>query len=396
MRKQKKRSNSLLIWSKTLEFLANYGLFLAKAVTVVAVVFVIIVLVTSIGGRKKSDKGQIEVTKINEKFDQLRDSLREAMMDEEQVKEFDKSEKKRLKAEKLAKKKAAKEKKKETGKSSEVIVADVNVSETNAETVLDSQPTVINAKKRTFVLDFDGDIKASQVDNLREEITSVLSVATPNDEVLVRLESGGGMVHAYGLASSQLARVTKKSIPLTVCVDKVAASGGYMMACVADKIIAAPFAIVGSIGVVAQVPNVHRLLKKHDVDYDIYTAGEYKRTVTVFGENTEKGKEKFVEDLHDTHVLFKEFVSSHRPEVDVAKVANGDVWYGSRAIDVKLIDEVSTSDEYLMEKMSEGDIYSVKFTHKKSLTEKIGFAAQASADRLLLTWWERLHNSRWF
>ncbi|WP_049629786.1 protease SohB [Cellvibrio sp. pealriver] len=362
-----------------MEFLSEYGLFLAKTLTFVIAVFVIVSLAVSMGGRtKKSDKGHIEVAKLNEKFDHLRDSLRDAMLDDDEYKEFEKAEKKRLKEEKAQKKKAAKE------------MAKTKVEDTSSA---ESEPS---AKKRIFVLDFYGDIKASEVESLREEITTVLTLAKPTDEIVVKVESGGGMVHSYGLASSQLVRITNKKIPLTVCVDKVAASGGYMMACVADKIVAAPFAILGSIGVLAQLPNFHKLLKKNDIDYEMFTAGEYKRTVTMFGENTEKGRAKFVEELEDTHVLFKEFVSSHRPQVDVEKVATGEVWFGSRAKDVNLIDELQTSDEYLFAQAESADIYEVEFTYKKTLPEKLGFAAQAAVDRLLMTWWERLNISRWF
>lgn len=360
-----------------MEFLTNYGLFLAKTITFVVAILVVVVVAVSVGGRnKKSDKGHIEVTKLNEKFDHLRDSLRDAMLDDDEYKEYEKSEKKRLKEEKAQKKKAAK---------------DVAKSKVEADTAAEAP-----AKKRVFVLDFYGDIKASEVESLREEISTVLTLAKPTDEVVVKVESGGGMVHSYGLASSQLARITNKNIPLTVCVDKVAASGGYMMACVANKIVAAPFAILGSIGVVAQLPNFHKILKKNDIDYEMFTAGEYKRTVTMFGENTEKGRAKFVEELEDTHVLFKEFVSEHRPQVDVVAVATGEVWFGRRAIDVKLVDELQTSDEYLFAQAENADIYEVEFTHKKSLPEKLGFAAQAAVDRLLMTWWERLNVSRWF
>lgn len=362
-----------------MEFLTDYGLFLAKTITFVAAIVVVITLAMSMGGRnRKSDKGHIEVTKLNEKFDHLRDSLRDAMLDDDEYKEFEKAEKKRLKEEKAKKKKAAKE-----------------LSKTKTSDAAESHvgnPT----KKRVFVLDFHGDIKASEVESLREEISTVLTLAKPTDEVVVKVESGGGMVHSYGLASSQLARITNKNIPLTVCVDKVAASGGYMMACVANKIVAAPFAILGSIGVVAQLPNFHKVLKKNDIDYEMFTAGEYKRTVTMFGENTEKGRAKFVEELEDTHVLFKEFVSEHRPQVDVVKVATGEVWFGLRAKDVNLIDELQTSDEYLFAQAETADIYEVEFAHKKTLPEKLGFAAQAAVDRLLMTWWERLNISRWF
>ncbi len=359
-----------------MEFLTEYGLFLAKTITFVAAIFVIISLVVTVGGRnKKADKGHVEVTKLNEKFEHLRDSLRDAMLDDDEYKEFEKAEKKRLKEDKVQKKKAAKE---------------------MAKSKAENQDTQQPERKRIFVLDFHGDIKASEVENLREEITTVLTLAKPTDEIVVKVESGGGMVHSYGLASSQLARITHKNIPLTVCVDKVAASGGYMMACVANKIIAAPFAILGSIGVVAQLPNFHKLLKKNDIDYEMFTAGEYKRTVTMFGENTDKGRTKFVEELEDTHVLFKEFVSEHRPQVDIAQVATGEVWFGLRAKSVNLIDELQTSDEYLFSQVENADIYEVEFTFKKSLPEKLGLAAQGAVDRLLMTWWERLNMSRWF
>ncbi|HTF95644.1 MAG TPA: protease SohB [Cellvibrio sp.] len=358
-----------------MEFLTEYGLFLAKTITFVVAIFIIISLAVSVGGRnKKSDKGHIEVTKLNEKFEHLRDSLRGAMLDDDEYKEFEKAEKKRLKEDRAQKKKALKE-------------AEKHKSDNDV-----GQPE----RKRVFVLDFHGDIKASEVESLREEITTVLTLAKPTDEIVVKVESGGGMVHSYGLASSQLARITSKNIPLTVCVDKVAASGGYMMACVANKIVAAPFAILGSIGVVAQLPNFHKLLKKNDIDYEMFTAGEYKRTVTMFGENTDKGRTKFVEELEDTHVLFKEFVGEHRPQVDIASVATGEVWFGLRAKSVNLVDELQTSDEYLFAQAENADIYEVEFTFKKSLQEKLGFAAQGAVDRLLMSWWERLSISRWF
>jgi len=200
------------------------------------------------------------------------------------------------------------------------------------------------------------------------------------------------MVHAYGLASSQLDRLRKRDIPLTVCVDKVAASGGYMMACVADKILAAPFAIIGSIGVVAQMPNFNKLLKKHDVEYEVLTAGEHKRTLTLFGENTDKGRKKFIEDLEDTHALFKDFVAQRRPQVKIKKIATGEVWYGSRALDLALIDEVKTSDEYLMQRVTEADVFEISYKLKKKLHQRLGIAAEESADRLLLKWWYRFTN----
>ena len=251
-------------------------------------------------------------------------------------------------------------------------------------------------KKRIYVLNFDGDVKASAVESLREEITAILTIATPDDEVVLCLESPGGMVHTYGLAASQLIRITKKDIPLTVVVDAVAASGGYMMACIGSKILAAPFAIIGSIGVVAQLPNFHRLLKKNDIDFELFTAGEHKRTVTMFGENTEKGKAKFVEELEDTHELFKSFVSEHRPQVNVSEVATGEIWYGQRALENNLIDDIQTSDEYLMSKREECNIYQVSYETKKTFQEKLGFAAQHATSGVIDKLMERFGSNRQF
>ena len=233
------------------------------------------------------------------------------------------------------------------------------------------------------MLDFKGDISASETTALREEISAIINVAKVDDEVLLRLESPGGVVHGYGLAASQLARLKQKGIKLTVAVDKVAASGGYMMACVADKIVSAPFAIIGSIGVVAQIPNIHRLLKKHDVDVDVMTAGEFKRTVTVLGENTEKGKQKFQAELEETHQLFKQFVAQNRPHLDVDKVATGEHWFGQQALDLQLVDELATSDDVILEKMKDKSVISVKYKVKKPLLQKIGKQAEESIEGIL-------------
>lgn len=238
-----------------------------------------------------------------------------------------------------------------------------------------------NAKKRkdsekgkVYVLDFHGDIKASHVLQLREEINALLTNSTAGDEVVVRLESGGGLVHSYGLAAAQLARIKEAGLTLTVCVDKIAASGGYMMACVADTILAAPFAVVGSIGVVAQIPNFHDLLEKHDIDVDVFTAGKYKRTVTVFGKNDEEDKQKFQEELEQTHVLFKDFINTYRPQLDLEKVATGEHWYGSDALALNLVDKLQTSDSYLLEKIKDQQVYALHSRQKPTLAEKLGFA----------------------
>ena len=347
-----------------MEYLYEYGVFLAQAGTIVAAILIVVGSVFAMGQRQKSEgEGHIEIKHLNEKYDHIKETLEEVITDEDMLKVA-------AKAKKKADKKEAKEAKKKRKSSPDGISDDV--------------------KGRVYVLDFDGDVKASAADNLREEISAVLPQIRSGDEVLVKLESPGGMVHSYGLASSQLKRITDAGVPLTVVVDRVAASGGYMMACVADKIIAAPFAVLGSIGVIAQLPNFHRLLIKNDIDFELLTAGEYKRTLTVFGENTDTGREKFVEELEQTHVLFKEFVSANRPALDIEKIATGETWYGQRALEVGLIDELQTSDAYVQDKLKDNDVYEVKFVHKKNWQEKMGMAAEGAMEKTFLKIWQRV------
>ena len=240
--------------------------------------------------------------------------------------------------------------------------------------------------QKIFVLDFKGDIQASAADTIREEITLILATANAgHDRVVVRLESPGGMVHGYGLAAAQLVRLRDAGFNLIICVDKVAASGGYMMACIANEIISAPFAVVGSIGVVAQVPNFNRLLKQHNVDFEMYTAGQYKRTVTMFGENTPEGKAKFEEELQQTHALFKHFVERYRPSLNVEQVATGEHWYGEDARALNLVDKLQTSDEYLLGLLAQHDVYVINTRKRPTFGEKLGLQAAQMAESLLPT-----------
>jgi len=327
------------------EFFLNYGLFLAKTATIVAAIVTVVLFIFIMAGRKQAGKKELfEVKKINKKYDDMARVMNASMLQKSGLKKYLKEEKEKLKG-------IHKDKKEE------------------------------GQRKRIYVLNFHGDIRASAVSSLREEITAILMVAAKNDEVFVRLESGGGVVHGYGLAASQLMRLRDKNISLTVSVDKVAASGGYMMACVGNRIIAAPFSIIGSIGVIAQIPNFHKVLKKHDVDFDQFTAGEFKRTVTMFGENTDEAKAKFREEIEDIHVLFKDFIVQHRPDVDIVKVSTGESWPGTRALERKLIDELKTSDDYLLENSKHADIYEISYVSKKSLIEKIGFQFQRLVDK---------------
>ena len=239
-------------------------------------------------------------------------------------------------------------------------------------------------RQKVWVLDFHGDIKASQAEQFAQEVSAVIEIASADDEVIVRLESAGGLVHAYGLAAAQLDRLRQAGLSTTVCIDKVAASGGYMMACTANHIKAAPFAVIGSIGVVAQVPNIHRLLKRNDIDVELLTAGKYKRTLTVLGENTQEGREKFIDDLENTHRLFKNYVSQHRPEMDIDKLATGEIWYGSEALAQKLVDSVGTSEAYLVERIAEAQVYRVRLEPPKTISRKVGLAISAGVEHAMV------------
>lgn len=336
------------------EILLNYGIFLLELLTIFGIIAVVVMLILE--AKKQPEDGAISITNFSKKYQEQQTSLNHFFLSEEELKQQEKAEKEAEKAKAKAEKKRIKEGKEKPEE---------------------------EQKARLFVLDFNGDIHANAVNALRKEITALLSIAKPNDEVLLKLESPGGVVHGYGLAASQLQRLKAKNIPLTVAVDKVAASGGYMMACVADKIVSAPFAVIGSIGVVAQVPNIHRLLKKHDIDVDVMTAGEYKRTVTLVGENTEKGKQKFQQELEETHDLFKQFVTQHRPQLDIEKIATGEHWFGQQALALNLVDEIATSDDLLVKAVEDKEIIELKYKEKKNLTQRIGLQMEQSVENLL-------------
>ncbi len=337
-----------------MDFILDIAEFLLQAIILLAVFLVAFAGVMALSQRKRGagEDGTVEARSLNERFEMHEEAVRAVIEDPLESKARGKDQKKEKKAKRKAIKQALK-------------------AEDDGQAL----------RPRVFVLDFDGDMQASQVDQLREEVSAILPVVGEADKVLLRLESGGGVVHGYGLAASQLMRLKDAGITLTISVDKVAASGGYMMACVGDEIIAAPFAILGSIGVVAQLPNFHRLLKKNDIDFEMHTAGEYKRTLTVFGENTDKAREKFQADIDDIHVLFKEFVSSNRPVVAIDEVATGEFWFGQRALEKNLADRLCTSDSFLVEHLEGYDLIEIRYRVKRSWQEKLSLAAEMAVER---------------
>ena len=312
-----------------LEIFSEYGLFLLKVITILISFIVLISFVAA--SKKNSNQEGLDVENLNKKYKGLSDSLNKVVLQKDEWKAKQKDDKAIQKNHKKQKKR----------------------------------------KPKAFVLDFLGDIKASAVPSLREEVTAILDVAKKNDQIILRLDNHGGVVHEHGLAASQLARIRQKKINLVVVVDKVAASGGYLMACVANKIYAAPFAILGSIGVIAQLPNFNRLLDNYGVDFEQVTAGQYKRNVTMFGKNTDEDREKLKDQLEEIHSLFKSSVNEYRPELNLDKVATGEYWYGTRALELGLIDEIKTSDELLLEMSKKYEIFSVKLKIKQPLKKRI-------------------------
>ncbi|MGI9311713.1 MAG: protease SohB [bacterium] len=339
-----------------MQFFAEYGLFLAKAITIGLGLAAALVAVA--GGfaamsqrQRKAPAQHLEVVHLNKRFDEMERAVSGALLSPQQRKRRRDARAKDEKKKDKAKRKAAKRAKK-TGESDDANDGD-------------------SATKRIYVLDFAGDIRASAVASLRHEVSAILTMATARDEVVVRVESAGGAVHGYGLAASQLLRIRARDIRLTVCVDKIAASGGYMMACVADRLIAAPFAFLGSIGVIMQMPNMHRLLKRNAVDFELLHAGEHKRTLTVFGENTDKGRRKLQQELEEMHALFKQHVKAHRPQLDIERVATGEHWLGTRALELGLVDHLQTSDDYLMAARGDAQLLALRYSEKKKLAERL-------------------------
>jgi serine protease SohB len=327
-----------------IDFFAEYGLFLLKAVTIVAAIVVVIVAGAAVGRKAATHEG-LEVESLNKKYRTLAGALKRVILSKGAWKAAAKEEKARQKA-------AAK---------------------------------AAERRPRSFVIDFKGDLKASAVGSLREEISAILDVAGDDDQVIVRLENYGGVVHEHGLGASQLARVRERNIPLIVCVDKVAASGGYLMACVANRIVAAPFAILGSIGVIAQLPNFNRMMDGHGIDWEMITAGDYKRNVTMFGKNT---------DADRVHKLFKAAVAGYRPSLDLAKVATGEHWYGTRALELGLADQLKTSDELLAELADERDLYRVSYKVRKPFKQRLLANMDDVLEKVEAAGWRRRFESR--
>lgn len=366
-----------------MEWFAEYGLFLAKGVTSVILLALLLRLIAR--SRQEGEglqAGYLDVEALNDRYQAEADGLRTLVWDDAAWKAERKQRKVKAKADKAAAKAALK-----AGKADAAKAADG--SESSSE--------IPASRARVYVLQFSGDMAASAVTHLRQEISALLAVAVAGrDEVVLLLESPGGVVHGYGLAASQLARIRDAGLSLTICVDKVAASGGYMMACLANRLLAAPFAIIGSIGVVAQIPNFHRLLKKNDIDVELMTAGQYKRTLTLLGENTEAGRQKFQQDIDETHVLFKGFVQQWRPQVDIEVVATGEHWFASQALPLQLVDALQTSDDYLRQRARDADLFALHWRQRKTLGQKLGLVAEESAERMLTRWWQRATQERWY
>ncbi len=331
-----------------LDFLFQYGLFFAKLLTFIVGIIILCSVIASLIYKMKKEDASLSISNLNDRIREMRESLQQEILSKDEWKK------------QLKEKKAAKKIEKKIKKHDQTTSA------------------------RVFVIKFNGDIRASEVSGLRETISAIIEVALPKDEVLLVLESSGGFVHSYGLAASQLQRLRQHNIYLTVSIDKVAASGGYLMAAVADRIIAAPFAIIGSIGVIAQLPNFHELLTKHHIEYEQHTAGEYKRTLTLFGKNTDKARRKFQEELEETHLLFKQYIAHYRPEVNLEQVATGEHWHGAQALNYHLIDDLQTSDDYILEKTKNSTVFEMIYEEKQNFTQKLSNSIVSAVEKGIL------------
>lgn len=329
-----------------MELLIELSIFLAKAIVSVIAIVMTVAGISAVVSRSKPERGELSLKNVSERLEDMNHYLNSQVLDKKSFKRYQKQ----LKTSKKTNKK----------------------------------PTA-----NSYVIHFKGSLDANEVASLREEVSAVLAIAKPHDEIIVTIESGGGMVHGYGLAASQLARIRDANIPLTVCIDKVAASGGYMMACVANTIVAAPFAIVGSIGVIAQIPNFNKVLKKHDVEFEQHTAGTFKRTLTMFGENTDDARQKFKQELEQTHILFKQFVQRYRSQLEIETVSTGEHWFGQQALDLNLIDELKTSDDWIHHRALNRNVFEVKYKIKQSLADKINKNASFMINTLLQTLTQR-------
>lgn len=335
--------NLYISQDSSMEALLELGVFGAKALILFAafagVIAVIAAAIQSEGGSRDS----LEVRDLNARYRKLAAAIRGTVLSRKESKKFEKRQKK-------------------------------------LDKTREDEPQVL------YVLDFDGDVSASSVEGLREEVSGILQIAEEGDEVLIRIESAGGTVTGYGLAAAQLRRLRDAGIAVTAAVDTVAASGGYMMACTADTIVAAPFAIVGSIGVLAIVPNASRALDKVGVDVHEFTAGRHKRTVTPFSEVTPEGREKFLEELSETHDLFKAFVKENRPVLDIDAVATGEHWHASQALTFGMVDAITTSDDYLLSRLNDRRIISVNYMPALSFSDRLPIGLAQAAELV----WQRV------
>ncbi|MSO14475.1 protease SohB [Rickettsiales endosymbiont of Trichoplax sp. H2] len=317
-------------------FLSEYLMFLFKTLTIVGSIIFIIIVYFYIKARirKSKDDGLLIVKDLSRHYYELKLQMLKTISSKHKIKDTVKEFKKVLKG----------KKQKEN-------------------------------EQNIYVIKFKGNIKATAVESLKEEITAILSIAHKRDKVVLILESPGGTVSGYGLASSELNRIKNKGIKLIVIVDKVAASGGYMMASIASQIIAAPFAIIGSVGVASQIPNFNQLLKDKGIEYEQITSGKYKRTVTMFGKNTDEGRQKLQLELEEIHSQFKSLIKKQRPNIDIEKISTGEYWLAEKAKELKLVDDLMTSDEYLMDLNESGNnIYQIEYKKELSLMNKLSVA----------------------
>lgn len=233
-------------------------------------------------------------------------------------------------------------------------------------------------RKTAVLLSFNGDINATEVIEFGRAVSMIVQMKDLVSEVYIIINSGGGVVNGYGLLASEIERLHYSEIETYALIDQVAASGGYMAACVANHVVAAPFAYIGSIGVVSEMPNFNQILSDNGINIEQHTAGKSKRTVTPLGKITDEDRNEFKKKLERIHRSFINHVSHYRNINDADENKNsiifsGDYWIAEETVELELglVDEISTSQEFLLDKMKEYNIIEITFQENKTKKSKL-------------------------
>lgn len=180
-----------------------------------------------------------------------------------------------------------------------------------------------------------------------EEIAEYLKQVEENprvEAIVLRIDSPGGSVVGSDEIYQALLAIDK---PLVVSMGEVAASGGYYIACAADRVLANPGTLTGSIGVISMVPNIEELMEKIGVEVLVIKSGALKDEGSVFREMTEEEREVWQRIIDEAYDQFVGIVADGRdlPPQAVRELADGRVYTGHQALELGLVDELGNLSE---------------------------------------------------